>query len=109
LIFITKKKISEAGVITNRENTNVIKTLQEGLGGIRDVLIDGRYIDDKRISSNLAGSSNQEFYFLTDKISRDKIVIDQEVEIHSLGELIQITGFPLIDKINMKLKGISFL
>jgi anaerobic ribonucleoside-triphosphate reductase activating protein len=74
-----------------------------------DVLIDGLYIEEKRISSGLAGSSNQEFYFLTDKISRDKIVIDQEVEIHSLGELIQITGFPLIDKINMKLKGISFL
>ncbi len=60
-----------------------------------DVLIDGLYIEEKRISSGLAGSSNQEFYFLTDKISRDKIVIDQEVEIHSLGELIQITGFPL--------------
>jgi anaerobic ribonucleoside-triphosphate reductase activating protein len=74
-----------------------------------DVLIDGLYIEEKRISSGLAGSSNQEFYFLTDKISRDKIVIDQEVEIHSLGELIQITGFPLINKINMKLKGISFL
>jgi anaerobic ribonucleoside-triphosphate reductase activating protein len=74
-----------------------------------DVLIDGLYVEEKRISSGLAGSSNQEFYFLTDKISRDKIVIDQEVEIHSLGELIQITGFPLIDKINMKLKGISFL
>jgi anaerobic ribonucleoside-triphosphate reductase activating protein len=74
-----------------------------------DVLIDGLYIEEKRISSGLAGSSNQEFYFLTDKISRDKIVIDQEVEIHSLGELIQITGFPLIDKNNMKLKGISFL
>ena len=74
-----------------------------------DVLIDGRYIDEKRISSGLAGSSNQEFYFLTDKISRDSITIDQEVEIHSLGDLIQITGFPLIDKINMKLKGISFM
>jgi len=74
-----------------------------------DVLIDGLYIEEKRISSGLAGSSNQEFYFLTDKISRDKIVIDQEVEIHSLGELIKITGFPLIDKNNMKLKGISFL
>jgi len=74
-----------------------------------DVLIDGLYIDEKRISSGLAGSSNQEFHFLTDKISRDSINIDQEVEIHSLGELIQITGFPLIDKINMKLKGISFM
>ena len=74
-----------------------------------DVLIDGLYIDEKRITNGLAGSSNQEFYFLTDKISRDSINIDQEVEIHSLGELIQITGFPLIDKINMKLKGISFM
>ena len=74
-----------------------------------DVLIDGLYIDEKRITNGLAGSSNQEFHFLTDKISRDGINIDQEVEIHSLGDLIQITGFPLIDKINMKLKGISFM
>ena len=74
-----------------------------------DVLIDGLYIDEKRITNGLAGSSNQEFHFLTDKISRNSINIDQEVEIHSLGELIQITGFPLIDKINMKLKGISFM
>lgn len=74
-----------------------------------DVLIDGLYIDEKRITNGLAGSSNQEFHFLTDKISRDGLQIDQEVEIHSLGELIQITGFPLIDKINMKLKGISFM
>ena len=74
-----------------------------------DVLIDGLYIDEKRITNGLAGSSNQEFHFLTDKISRSGINIDQEVEIHSLGELIQITGFPLIDKINMKLKGISFM
>jgi anaerobic ribonucleoside-triphosphate reductase activating protein len=74
-----------------------------------DVLIDGLYIEEKRITNGLAGSSNQEFHFLTDKISRDSITIDQEVEIHSLGDLIQITGFPLIDKINMKLKGISFM
>ena len=74
-----------------------------------DVLIDGLYIDEKRITNGLAGSSNQDFHFLTDKISRSGINIDQEVEIHSLGDLIQITGFPLIDKINMKLKGISFM
>ena len=74
-----------------------------------DVLIDGLYIEEKRITNGLAGSSNQEFHFLSDKISRDNIEIDQEVEIHSLGDLIQITGFPLIDKINMKLKGISFM
>ena len=90
------------------EEIRVREELRKSLDYI-DVLIDGLYIDEKRISSGLAGSSNQEFHFLTDKISRDNIFIDQEVEIHLLGDLIQLTGFPLIDKNNMKLKGISFL
>jgi anaerobic ribonucleoside-triphosphate reductase activating protein len=90
------------------EEIRVREELRKSLDFI-DVLIDGLYIDEKRISSGLAGSSNQEFHFLTDKISRDNILIDQEVEIHLLGDLIQLTGFPLIDKNNMKLKGISFL
>ena len=74
-----------------------------------DVLIDGLYIEEKRITNGLAGSSNQQFHYLSDKISSDSIEIDQEVEIHLLGELIQITGFPLIDKMHMKSKGISFM
>ena len=74
-----------------------------------DVLIDGLYIDEKRISSGLAGSSNQEFHFLTDKISRDNILIDQEVEIHFSSGLIQITGFPIIDRKELELKGIKIL
>ena len=74
-----------------------------------DVLIDGRYIDEKRISSNLAGSSNQEFYFLSDKISRDNILIDQEVEIHFSSGLIQITGFPILNRKELELKGIKIL
>ena len=90
------------------EEIRVREELRKSLDYI-DVLIDGLYIEEKRITNGLAGSSNQEFHFLTDKISRDSITIDQEVEIHSLGDLIQITGFPLIDKINMKLKGISFM
>jgi len=74
-----------------------------------DVLIDGRYIEEKRISSGLAGSSNQEFHFLTDKISRDNILIDQEVEIHFSSGLIQLTGFPIIDRKELELKGIQIL
>jgi anaerobic ribonucleoside-triphosphate reductase activating protein len=74
-----------------------------------DVLIDGRYVDELRISSHLAGSSNQEFYFLTDKISRDNILIDQEVEIHFSSGLIQITGFPILDRKELELKGIKIL
>jgi anaerobic ribonucleoside-triphosphate reductase activating protein len=74
-----------------------------------DVLIDGRYVDELRISSGLFGSSNQNVHIYSDKISRDNILIDQEVEIHFSSGLIQITGFPIIDRKELELKGIKIL
>jgi ATP-binding cassette subfamily B protein len=41
IIRITYAKVASNSERIARESTNVIKTLQEGLGGIRDVLIDG--------------------------------------------------------------------
>jgi len=41
VIALTKKRISIDGNLINRQQTRVIKALQEALGGIRDVLIDG--------------------------------------------------------------------
>ena len=41
IILLTKKQLMLDGKRISRETTNVIKSLQEGLGGIRDVLIDG--------------------------------------------------------------------
>jgi len=41
VISYTKKKLSENSDIINSETTMVYKALQEGLGGIRDVIIDG--------------------------------------------------------------------
>jgi ATP-binding cassette subfamily B protein len=41
IIQITSKRLLNNGKTIARESTNVIKSLQEGLGGIRDVLIDG--------------------------------------------------------------------
>ena len=90
------------------EEIRVREELRKSLDYI-DVLIDGLYIDEKRISSGLAGSSNQEFHFLTDKISRDNILIDQEVEIHFSSGLIQITGFPILNRKELELKGIKIL
>lgn len=40
-ITLTRKKLLDNGNLIAKESTNVIKLLQEGLGGIRDVLIDG--------------------------------------------------------------------
>ncbi len=46
LIYIVIMKVTRSNLLNNsrviaRESTNIIKALQEGLGGIRDVLIDG--------------------------------------------------------------------
>lgn len=41
IVFFTSTKKIENSYQISRESNNVIKTLQEGLGGIRDVLIDG--------------------------------------------------------------------
>ena len=41
IIFFTKRRLATNGLLIARESDQVIKCLQEGLGGIRDVLIDG--------------------------------------------------------------------
>ena len=41
VIVVTKKRLSIDGNLINRQQSRVIKALQEALGGIRDVLIDG--------------------------------------------------------------------
>jgi ABC-type multidrug transport system fused ATPase/permease subunit len=40
LIFFTKKAVKTDGLIISSESSNIIKALQEGLGGIRDILLD---------------------------------------------------------------------
>ena len=41
IVGLTRKRLLANGERISRETNNVIKSLQEGLGGIRDVLIDG--------------------------------------------------------------------
>ena len=41
VINLTRSRLKKNGRLIARESTQVIKSLQEGLGGIRDVLIDG--------------------------------------------------------------------
>jgi ATP-binding cassette, subfamily B, bacterial PglK len=41
IIKLTRKRLLSDSELISRESVQVIKTLQEGLGGIRDVLIDG--------------------------------------------------------------------
>ncbi len=41
VIAITRRRLAKDSQMVNRETSQVIKALQEGLGGIRDVLLDG--------------------------------------------------------------------
>ena len=52
IIWLTQKKLSINSERMARESTQVIKSLQEGLGGIRDVLIDGNQDTYCQIYSN---------------------------------------------------------
>jgi len=52
VIQFTKKRMLVNSQIVARESTYVIKSLQEGLGGIRDVLLDGSQAAYCRIYSN---------------------------------------------------------
>lgn len=52
VIFATKKALMRDSKRVNQESNQVIKALQEGLGGIRDVLIDGTQATYCRIYRN---------------------------------------------------------
>lgn len=41
VVWVTRKKLNADGRIISIESVSVIKALQEGLGGIRDIIIDG--------------------------------------------------------------------
>ena len=71
-----------------------------------DVLIDGRYEKNLKVDFSLKGSSNQEFYFFSNKISSSELVFDQEIEISCLEEDIMMTGFPNISKKILKDLGV---
>lgn len=51
ILLFTKRRLAKDGARVNYESTQVIKALQEGLGGIRDVLIDGTQAKYCRIYS----------------------------------------------------------
>ena len=72
-----------------------------------DVLIDGRYEKNLKVDFSLRGSSNQEFYSFSNKISSDELSFDQEIEISSLEGDIMMTGFPNISRKILKELGVN--
>lgn len=68
IISLTSRQISSASSCVARESTAVIKNLQEGLGGIRDILLDGCqkvYCDIYRRSDSLLRKAQSKVVFIS--------------------------------------------
>ena len=63
-----------------------------------DVLIDGRYEKENRVSDCFKGSSNQNIIYFSSKVKEEELIMDQEVEVSIMDDIISVTGFPSIDK-----------
>lgn len=80
-----------------------------------DLLIDGRFEENKRVGHVLAGSSNQRFHFLDkpgrgrDKIDPAEVQIDQAVEVHLGEDAVEVTGFPAINRRWLKEHGLRVI
>jgi anaerobic ribonucleoside-triphosphate reductase activating protein len=81
-----------------------------------DLTIDGRFVSELKNDHFLSGSSNQKFHFNCinnrgeQRIPRHTIEIDHSVEIHEgPQDLIQITGFPNVDRKFFKDKGLDIV
>ena len=109
LLFLLKEIKLPKGIILftgfTREEIRVNPIREKCLEYI-DVLIDGRYEKNLKVDFSLRGSSNQEFYFFSNKISSDELSFDQEIEISCLEGDIMMTGFPNISRKILKELGV---
>jgi anaerobic ribonucleoside-triphosphate reductase activating protein len=109
LLFLLKEiKLPKGIILFTGFSRNEIREnpLREKCLQYIDVLIDGRYEKNLKVNLSLRGSSNQEFYFFSNKISMSELVFDQEIEISCLEEDIMMTGFPNISRKILKELGV---
>ena len=85
------------------KNKDEMDTLMNNI----DVLIDGRYEEELKTADSLRGSSNQEFYFFSNKISKEELFFDQEIELSLESDKIVMTGFPYISRKILRELGVN--
>ena len=110
LLFLLKEiKLPKGIILFTGFSRNEIREnpIRESCLRYIDVLIDGRYEKNLKVDFSLRGSSNQEFYFFSNKISSDELSFDQEIEISSLEGDIMMTGFPNISRKILKELGVN--
>jgi len=102
-IRLSKGVILFSGFTRAEISSNIIR---ESCLRYIDVLIDGRYEKNLKVDFSLRGSSNQEFYFFSNKVSMSELVFDQEIEISCWEGNIMMTGFPNISRKILKDLGV---
>ena len=109
LLFLLKEiKLRKGIILFTGFSRNEIREnpIREKCLSYIDVLIDGRYEEELKTDSSLRGSSNQEFYFFSDKISREELFFDQEIELSLENDKIVMTGFPNVSRKTLKELGV---
>lgn len=110
IILFTGYTLEEIEALPGREGEDARACVD-----LVDLLIDGRFEEDKRVDHVLAGSANQRFHFLErpgrgrDKIDPGEVEIDQAVEVHLAEGSIEVTGFPAINRRWLKEHGLRVI
>ena len=109
LFFLKEIKLPKGIILFTGFSRNEIREnpIREKCLRYIDVLIDGRYEKNLKVDFSLRGSSNQEFYFFSNKIKEEELKFDHEIEISSFDDNIIITGFPKIDRKYLKQFGVK--
>ncbi len=110
LLFLLKEIKLPKGIIlfTGFSRNEILENpIRENCLRYVDVLIDGRYEEDYKTDNSLRGSSNQEFYFFSNKILREELFFDQEIELSLESDKIVMTGFPNVSRKVLKDLGVT--
>lgn len=100
LILISNLSLSKGVIVFTGFTYDEIREnkIREKCCDYIDVLIDGRYEKENRVSDCFKGSSNQNIIYFSSKVKEEELIMDQEVEVSLSDGIISVTGFPSIDK-----------
>jgi len=108
LILISNLSLSKGVIVFTGFTYDEIREnkIREKCCDYIDVLIDGRYEDNNRVTDCFKGSSNQNIIYFSSKIKPEELRIDHQVEVLDRDGNICITGFPKLDRKYLKSLGV---